>query len=170
MRVRLNEADRKRIGDVFAQHRGFVEAVAVQEVGHDEAPDVVAEVGLRLCQSMNGLRDPGAIRTWIYRVTVSVARDTHADRARFERTRDRLAAFTNPHEAVVDPDEHLRNARRHEAFTDALNRLKSHDKTLICHSLGLGTVYVAHDATDRRALSRARQRLRAYLIRDPRVT
>lgn len=167
-RDRLTAGDRQRIGRVFEEHRSFVEAVAVQHAGRDDAPDVVSEVGLRLCTSLNGVRDPAAIRTWIYRVTVSVARDLHADRSRLDRARGALAAVTTPHEAVVDPDEEVRASRRREAFHDALERLRSRDKSLICYSLGLSGVRVP-EADNRMALSRARQRLRTVLQSDPRL-
>lgn len=167
-RSRLTAGDRQRIGRVFEEHRPFVEAVAVQHAGRDAAADVVAEVGLRLCTSLNGVRDPEAIRGWIYRVTISVSRDLHADRARLERARGALAAVTTPHESVMDPDDEIRASRRRDAFRDALERLRSRDKTLICHTLGLNRVPVP-DAADRKALSRARQRLRTILQTDPRL-
>jgi len=168
-RQRLTAADRRRIGDVFETHRGFVEAVAVQHVGKEDAADVVAEVGLRLCTSLNGLREPEAIKTWIYRVTVSAARDLHQSRARVERTRDAVSAVSSPDEQIENPDEYVRAQRRRAAFESALNRLKSRDRRLICHTLGLAGVPVS-DTADRKALSRARQRLREVLLSDPRLT
>lgn len=168
MRRRLTRQGRDRVGRVFEEHRGYVEALAVQHAGVDDAPDVVAEVGLRLCQNLNGLRDRSAIRTWIYRVTVSAARDLHRDRTRVERTKDQLAAVTSPADAIVEPDEYLRNGRRRDAFLEALNRLKSRDKQLICNTLEDSGVSVSNGA-DRVALSRARQRLREHLLNDPRL-
>jgi RNA polymerase sigma factor (sigma-70 family) len=167
-RARLTAADRRRIGDVFEAHRGFVEAVATQHVGREDAPDVVAEVGLRLCTSLNGLREPDAIKTWIFRVTVSVSRDLHRSRARLDRSREALEASHAPHSAVVEPDEYVRDERRRDAFLEALNRLKRRDRRLICNSLGLDAVSVP-DSADRVALFRAKQRLREVLLRDPRL-
>ena len=153
---------------MFEQHRGFVEAVAVQQVGREDAADVVAEVGLRLCQSLNGLREPDAIKTWIYRVTVSAARDMYQARARLDRTRHAIAAMTVPAERVEHPDDYVRDHRRRDAFLEALNRLKRRDRRLICNTLGLDGVPVP-DAADRVALHRARQRLREVLLTDPRL-
>lgn len=167
-RSRLSASDRLRIGQVFEEHRPFVEAVAVQHAGRDDAPDVVAEVGLRLCTSLNGLREAGAVRAWIYRVTVAAARDVHRARVRLDRTREAVAAATTAHEAIEDPDEVVQRNRRQQAFLDALDRLKSREKTAICHTLGLGSVSVL-DAADRQALSRARRRLRDVLQSDPRL-
>jgi RNA polymerase sigma factor (sigma-70 family) len=168
-RGRLKAADRERIADVFEQHRGFVEAVAIQHAGRDDAPDVVAEVGLRLCTSLNGLREPDALRAWIYRVTVSAARDLHKQRVRLERTREAVQAVSSPSDAILEPDEYLRDNRRRDAFLEALNRLKNRDRRLICNSLGLERVSVS-DGADRVALHRARQRLREALLTDPRLT
>jgi RNA polymerase sigma factor (sigma-70 family) len=168
MRHRLTEADRRRIGAVFEEHRGFIEAVAIRHAGVDQAPDVVAEVGVRLCQSLNGLRARDAIRTWIYRVTVSAAHDLHRDQARLARARAQLETLTSPHESVVEPDEYLRDQQRRDAFMEALNRLKSRDKTLICNMCALDDVSGTSSA-DRVALHRARQRLREQLLRDPRL-
>jgi DNA-directed RNA polymerase specialized sigma24 family protein len=167
MKQRLTEADRERIGDVFETHRGFVEAIAVQQVGRDDAGDVVAQVGLRLCQSLNGLRDPQAVRTWIYRVTVSVAKTFQRDRGRLERTREQIAAFT-PAPPVVVPDAVVQEGQRRDALTEALNRLKCRERRLICNTLASDVVFVPSGA-DRVALSRARSRLRNFLINDPRL-
>lgn len=161
-RARLSAGDRDRIGRVFEEHRPFVEAVAVQHAGRDDAADVVAEVGLRLCTALNGLREPGAVRAWIYRVTIAAARDHHRARARFARTRDAVAASVHEHEAVEDPDDLVHQAERSARLTAALDRLKSREKSLICHSLGHASVSVL-DAADRQALSRARRRLREWL-------
>jgi RNA polymerase sigma-70 factor, ECF subfamily len=169
MTQRLKAADRERIGEVFEEHRGFVEAVAIQHAGREDAPDVVAEVGLRLCTGLNGLRDATAIRSWIFRVTVSAARDLHQDRARQDRAREALTAVTSPSDAVLEPDEYVRDAQRRDAFMEALNRLRSRDRRLICNSLGLDRVPVS-DGADRVALHRARQRLREALLTDPRLT
>lgn len=168
-RTRLTAADRRRIATTFETHRGFVEAVAVQHVGREDAAEVVAEVALRLCTSLNGLREPEAIRTWIYRVTVSAARDLHTDRTRLSRTREAVAAATLPTDRVEHPDEYVRDNRRRDAFVEALNRLKTRDRRLICNSLGLEGVRVS-DSADRVALHRARQRLREVLLQDPRLT
>lgn len=168
-RERLTAADRRRIADVFEQHRGYVEALAIQHAGRDQAGDVVAEVALRLCTSLNGLREPAAIRSWIYRVTVSAARDLHRDQARLDRTRDAIAVSSSPTDRVEHPDEYVRDVRRRDAFRDALDRLKGRDRRLICNSLGLGEVSVS-DSADRVALHRARNRLREVLLQDPRLS
>lgn len=167
-RARLTESERQHVGSVFDEHRGFVEAVAIQHAGRDDAPEVVALVGLRLCQSLNGLRDRDAIRTWIFRVTVSAARDVQRDRRRFDDTRAHVAAVTTPTSAVLDPDDIVREGQRRDALRQALNRLKSREKTLICNSLDLDRVFVSGTA-DRVALSRARRRLRTFLQSDPRM-
>lgn len=167
--MRLTEADRRRIESVFEDHRGFIEAVATQHAGHIDAPDIVGAVGLRLCQSLNGLRDPKAIRTWIYRVTVSVARDHVSDRLGLERTREQLAAVSSAEEHVEVPDEVVQRRQRAEAFREALDRLKKPEKRLICNSLEPGRVHVSNGA-DRVALHRARQKLRRYLLSDPRLS
>lgn len=167
-RTRLTAADRARIGDVYDAHRGFIEAVAMQQVGRDDAPDVVAEVGLRLCQSLNGLREPEAIRTWIYRVTVSAARDFHQARGRLARVREALT-ITPPDHAIGLTDT-VFCQQRVDAFRTALDRLKSRDKRVICNSLHLDSVPVPSDGAARVALHRARQRLRETLLTDPRFT
>ncbi len=168
MANRLTESDRERIGDVFEEHRGFVEAVAVRHAGRDDAGDVVAEVGLRLCQSLNGLRDPAAIRGWIFRLTVNVSRDTVRSRQARERVQGAIASTTRPEDAVVDPDDLVRSSRRRDALASAYDRLNCRDRRLIGNDLGLGRVYVG-DGADRVARHRARRRLRDLLRDDPRM-
>lgn len=168
--MRSHESEeRRRIGRVFEEHRGFVEAVAVQHAGRDDAADVVSEVGLRLVQSLNGLREPKAVRSWIYRLTVNVSRDMVRERFVLEHTKERISATTSPHERTVDPDETVRLGRRRDALRDAVARMKTRDRSLICNDLGLGRVHVG-DGADRVARHRARLRLRQLLDRDPRMS
>lgn len=167
-RARLSAADRQRIGHVFETHRGFILALARQHVGRDHAGDVLAEVALRLCTSLNGLRQDDAIRTWLYRVTLSAVHDLRNAGARLERVREAIAVDAGVLLPVIEPDIIVLRRQRADALVDALNRMRSRDKSLICHSLDLGGVSVSSDAADRKALSRARGRLREALQQDPR--
>lgn len=160
MRRRLTVDQRDHVRATFEEYRGYVEAVATQHVGAEHAPDVVGEVGLRLCRSLNGLREPSAVRAWVYRVTVSAARDHYRKQERLERTREHLAATSSEYEAVVDPDVEVARAQQRSDFYKALDRLKGSEKTAIRNAL-LGSVVFG--GTERVALTRAKARLRTIL-------
>lgn len=163
-RAPLSPADSDRVGQVFEAHRSYVESVATRYVGYADAPDIVAEVGLRLCQSLNGLRNPGAIRAWILRTTVNAARDWQRDRARGWRLEARIVVFDRPEFAVVDPDEALHRSDRAALVRRGLDQLKRSEKRLLCNSVGLDGVSVVQDGADRTATSRARAKLKAVLL------
>lgn len=59
--------------DAFAQRYGRrLFAFGLQMCGHHEdAEDVFQETLLRAYRSLDGLRDPGALRTWLYRVVAN---------------------------------------------------------------------------------------------------
>jgi RNA polymerase sigma factor (sigma-70 family) len=166
-RSRLAENERERVAEVFEEHRRYIEGVAVSQVGRDAAPDVVQEVGVIMCRSLNGLRDPGAIRAYLYRVTVNAARMIRRTNLRHDRTREALEVYERAEQAVAHPDEHIRDNERREAFREALEDLKPRDKRLICDDLD-GRRILTSDSTRRMALSRARVRLRDLLRNDPR--
>lgn len=162
-RAPLEPDDAELVGRVFEAHRAYVEAVAIRYVGFADAPEIVAEVGLRLCQSLNGVRAPGAIRGWILRATVNAARDWQRDRAKTWRTLAAAAIFERPDSAICDPEADLERAERARRLRAAVDRLNPSEKTAIRHTLGLHSVSSDKNGAERAANSRARAKLRALL-------
>lgn len=108
----LTDDEAERVGRLFEAHRPFVESIARNHAPtRDDVPDVVQNVGVRMCQSLRGFRGDASITTWLYSVTVTTAIDLF----RKERThlyRPRLAIGS-----VVEIQV-LREYRRSPAFDE----------------------------------------------------
>jgi RNA polymerase sigma-70 factor (ECF subfamily) len=72
---------------VYALHAGYVAGLAGRILGrNDDVPDVVQEVFLIVHRRLSDVRDGGALRTWLGRITVREA----SRRLRWRRLRDLL--------------------------------------------------------------------------------
>lgn len=162
----LSEAEAERAADVFTTHQRFVENVARQYApGPDHVPDIVQQVGLQVCKGLNGYRGDAELKTWLYRVTVNVARDHYrAERRHLLRPREAVAAEPMP-EPVIDPDEQAHVGERLQALHDAVERLKPLYRHLMRDEM-TGTAVLS---SRKHARHRARQRLRDLLTDDPRL-
>lgn len=86
---------------VFRRYAGYVAAVAHRLLGRDdEVDDTLQEVFLVAVRQLDQVRDPGALKGWLARVTVRVARR----RLTFRRWRTRLGIeHAEGYESVADP-------------------------------------------------------------------
>jgi RNA polymerase sigma-70 factor (ECF subfamily) len=110
---------------VYALHAGYVAGLAGRILGrNDDVPDVVQEVFLIVHRRLSDVRDAGALRTWLGRITVREA----SRRLRWRRLRDLL----RPAHAEVDliADETAAELRPLVALLYvALDRLTARDRT-----------------------------------------
>lgn len=175
-RDRLTEADRRRVEDVFTTHRRYIEGVARQHAfDQDAVPDIVQSVGVQVCRGLNGFRGDSELRTWLYRVTVNVARDAYRMEARHQRAREAVkAGFID---RVIDPDQEAIGSARLNALRGAIDRLKPlHQRTIREHlsdQAGQGEVQTdqkrqTSETTLKHRRLKARVSLRAMLRDDPR--
>jgi len=169
-RAQLTEAEADRVADVLAQHRRFIEQVASRHACRpDDVPDILQSVSVRLCTSLNGFRGHSELRTWLYRVTVNVARDHYNREARQVRAAE--AVRTAGDEYVVDPDERAIIGQRLDALQDAVTKLRPTYQTaiqnIICDETGGSAVQITERASKSQR-SRARRQLRGLLSDDPR--
>jgi RNA polymerase sigma factor (sigma-70 family) len=158
----LTAAEADRVGEVFTQHRRFVEAVARQHaIGPDHVPDIVQTVALQMCRSLNGYRGDAAITTWLYRLTVNAARDHYQREVRQVRVAERLLRLPDP-EPVLDLDEQADQSRRLVALQVAVNRLKPQHRRLMREELH-GSAVLSDRKSSRH---RARQQLRRLMTEE----
>ena len=165
-RDQLSEAEAGRAADIFVEHRRFIERVARQNApGDDHVPDIVQQVGIQVCRGLNGYRGDAEVRTWLYRVTVNVARDHYqAERRHLLRPRAAVQAEPLP-EPIIDPDEVAIRGERLAALRDALDRMRPVDQDLIREEISGSAVLSIRKS----ARYRARQQLRRLLAEDPRL-
>lgn len=89
----LTDDEAERVGRLFEAHRPFVESIARNHAPtRDDVPDVVQNVGVRMCQSLRGFRGEASITTWLYSVTVSTAIDLfRKERTHLYRPREAIS-------------------------------------------------------------------------------
>ena len=164
----LNEADARRAGEVFSEHRGFVESVARRHASTPaDIPDIVQDVGVKICTGLNGFRGEAELRSWLHRVTVNCARDRfRANRWQIERPRQAVAVVQGEEGYDGDLNGHVQRRERANALHEGLAHLRS-DRTRegIRDELRTGSVLL-----NRKTRWGALQRLRGILADDPRIT
>lgn len=127
--------DREAFGRLVERHYDFVYRIAYRWCGRKaDAEDVAQEVCARLGRTIRDYRGGGAFTTWLYTVTLNVARD-------LARKTMREAAKVDAYgvqslidgEAVPDPDNQT------EALWEAVRRLpdKQRDAVLLVYGEGL---------------------------------
>lgn len=168
----LTEAEAARVADVFLEHQQFILNVA-RQFAHDQedVPDIVQSVGVKVCQHLNGFRGQSELRTWLYRVTVNVARDTFR-RARVAGQAIDALAQANLPDIVEDPDHVVLSGERLDALRESVERLRPIYRDAVHHRIrneteGV-TVQDIGEGTARSRLSKACKQLREQLIDDPR--
>ncbi len=135
----LDAATSSRVAEVFETHRRFVEAIAMTEVNGDraEAAEIVQDVAVRLCRHLNGLRDPAAIRSWIYKLTVHTARDRRDSRRSEGAALDRYQTAPAP-VPIVDPDQVVLDGQRRRLLSGVIQRLPTTERLVVRRRFGLG--------------------------------
>ncbi len=172
----LTEAEAARVADVFTTHQRFIENVARQHAISAEAvPDIVQDVAVQVCTSLNGFRGECELQTWLYRVTVNLARNNYHRERRHQRSVEAVLANPDP-EPAEDPDQVAMSNQRLEALRAAVGKLRQPYRGAITSQIGNGTLAVpvkteegTKDATVRKRRWHARQHLRVILADDPRI-
>ena len=71
----VTESPRVQIDGLYRQYRNYVGTIALRILGDmTAADDVVQDVFLTAYRKLAGLRDPNAVKFWLARITVRVAR------------------------------------------------------------------------------------------------
>jgi RNA polymerase sigma-70 factor, ECF subfamily len=175
---RCTAGDEAACAELVATHQRMVYSLAFHLLGdRDEALDLSQEVFLRVFRTLGGFRGQSALRTWIYRIVVNLARN----RQRWWRRRFRSSQVSlDDHlqqcgdlesTAEVLPDRLLASKETSARIWQALERLPFDQRTAlilreidglryeeIAFSLGIAV------GTVKSRLTRARQALRAELL------
>lgn len=164
---RLTEDEREQVASVWDAYRPFVESVARKHLADqaDAVPDVVQNVGLRLCRHLDGFRGAGGLRSWIFRVTVHEARTFRRGAVRHGRIVDALTL--DPPRAIPEtPHEHLERTLTVQTVREALDTLSPLHREILRHDLDGSGVYKG-DSGIRSLRYRARKQLRSLIDRNP---
>jgi RNA polymerase sigma-70 factor, ECF subfamily len=175
---RCTAGDEAACAELVATHQRMVYGLAFHLLGdRDEALDLSQEVFLRVFRTLGSFRGQSALRTWIYRIVINLARN----RQRWWRRRFRSSQVSlDDHlqqcgdlesTAEVLPDRLLASKEVSARIWQALDRLPFDQRTAlilreidglryeeIAFSLGIAV------GTVKSRLTRARQALRAELL------
>jgi RNA polymerase sigma factor (sigma-70 family) len=162
-------------GALVSPHAGAMLRVAAALVGAADAEDAAQEAVLRAWQAWDALRDPGATRSWLLRITTHVCQDWQ--RGRFGTRRARTQPMPEGDEAalaVLDADP---GASDHAGALDlrqAINRLDTDLRVVLVlryyaemDATEIGAALGIPPATVRTRLRRALMTLRERLDAPP---
>lgn len=76
-------------------------------VSHDDAKDVMQEAMLRIFQGLDGLKDPSAVRTWVWRIA----------------TNEALRHLSSRHDTDTSLDDEVLSELEDEPYVDCSDRL-----------------------------------------------
>lgn len=157
---RRSRQDPDRVASVYEAYQGLVEAIARRQLPRDEADDLVQEVGVRLCRSLQQVRRAEALGAWVAGVTANAAHDWHRAAAR-RRAADHepVADLPDPVALVGDraaPEERLWREQRQRLLWAALRRLPPLERGVLGRRYGLG-LFAADGGQPLRAIARTLQ-------------
>ena len=173
---RAQEGDTRAFHELFVRHRGDVTRLVHRILGASaDAEDVVQDVFVHVFRSLPSFRGDAKFSTWLYRLTVNVAR-MHLRRA---RSRPRFADVPVPEgpregQPSETPDAIHERAERLSALRTLLEGLSEKKRTvLVLHDLegmaakDIADIVGAPVLTVRTRLFYARKELYAALASEP---
>jgi RNA polymerase sigma-70 factor (ECF subfamily) len=151
----------------YDRYVGDVRRILVHTLGpRPELPDLIQDVFVNVIQSVQGLREVGALRSWLFQVTVRTARKFLRSRSR----RQWLRLWPNDDESDTHPITDITGptAEAVRATLDILDRMRDEDRVLFTlrYVAGMELAEMAlileiSLSTLKRRLSRAEQRFHA---------
>jgi RNA polymerase sigma-70 factor (ECF subfamily) len=174
---RAQAGDATAFRELFVQHRGDVTRLVFRVLGQSpDVEDVVQDVFIHVYRSIGSFRGESKFSTWLYRLTVNVAR-MHLRRGRSRPRTVDVAVPERPRDSEPDrPDTAIDRAQRIRALYELLDTLSEKKRTvLVLHDFeGLSAQQIAEIVeapvlTVRTRLFYARKELYAALARDPRL-
>jgi RNA polymerase sigma-70 factor (ECF subfamily) len=176
--ARAQAGDEKAFNELFLRHRGDVTRLVYRVLGpSNDVEDVVQDVFVHVYRSLPKFRGDAKFSTWLYRLTLNVAR-MHLRRG---RSRPRFADVEVPEhrrdgKPAETPDVVHERGERVRALYDLLETLSEKKRTvLVLHDLEgmpakeIAGVVDAPVLTVRTRLFYARKELYAAIAADPRL-
>jgi RNA polymerase sigma-70 factor (ECF subfamily) len=161
----LTECEAHRVGEVLQSHHRLIEAVAARYApSRDHVPDIIQEVGIKVCLGLGNFRGESQIRTWLYRITMNESINYWRREQRQARAVEAISKFPMD-EPVIDPDEAVQRRERVAALREAIQRLRPKQREAMRNQLQIPIVLSGSKATS----NRARRTLRKLLTDDPRL-
>lgn len=165
---KAKNGDRQAFGALVEQHYDFVHGVAWRWSGSvSDADDIAQEVCIKLARAIAGFRGASRFRTWLYTLTLNVARDHQRMRSRDQRNAANFAADPALSAAAND------NAEEAEALWATVRTLpdKQCDAVLLVYGEGLSHAAAADvmgcsETTVSWHVHEARKRLKILLGRE----
>ena len=158
---------------LFDRYYAYVRRILSRLLGPDpEMPDVVQEVFLAAINSIDRLRDPDALKTWMGQIAVNRARKRLRQRAR-----QRLFDFFPADEPPSRADPHIADPETDEAVRAAyrvLDAMTTEDRLVFalrfidgCEIAEIAALYDSSVSTIKRRVSRAASRFARRARREP---
>jgi RNA polymerase sigma-70 factor, ECF subfamily len=154
--------DRVAARSIYDAHVGAVHSLASRMTSPDRAAEVTQDVFVRAFARLHQFRGQSALRTWLHRITVSVALNAR----RLDHS-NRFVNFDETNSAISDPERDPILVRRLHEEIDGLPEplrtvfilrvVEGYDHAEIAHMLNV------RERTSRAHLCRARSILRAAL-------
>jgi RNA polymerase sigma-70 factor (ECF subfamily) len=175
---RAQRGEESAFNELFRRHRGDVTRLVFRVIGPStDVEDVVQDVFVHVYRSLPRFRGDSKFSTWLYRLTVNVAR-MHLRKG---RSRPRFVDVPVP-EAPADrlpverPDQRVEKAERVAALYRLLDELSEKKRTvLVLHDFegvpakDIAEMVEAPVLTVRTRLFYARKELYAAIARDPKL-
>lgn len=140
--VRAQQGDQQAFGRLIASQYQFIFRVAFRVTGHkSDAEDVTQTVCLRLATSLPSFDRRASFTSWLYRVTMNVARDFLRTQMRRKRLVEGAAVLASEH---MDADQGAQ--RPVEDIWNAVRSLpeKQRDAVILVHGEELSQEEAAH--------------------------
>lgn len=173
---RAQQGEEAAFSELFKRHRGDVSRLVHRVIGPSpDVEDVVQDVFVHVYRSLPRFRGDAKFSTWLYRLTVNVAR-MHLRRG---RSRPRFADVPVPEgprdqQPAETPDRAAERAERVRALYRLLDELSEKKRAvLVLHDFEgipakeIGEIVEAPVLTVRTRLFYARKELYAAIARDP---
>ena len=175
---RAQAGDQAAFSELFRRHRGDVTRLVFRVIGPSaDVEDVVQDVFVHVYRSLPRFRGDSKFSTWLYRLTVNVAR-MHLRRG---RSRPRFADVPVPDaprdaQPIEMPDQKAEQSERVLALYSLLDSLSEKKRTvLVLHDFEgvpakeIAEMVEAPVLTVRTRLFYARKELYAAIARDPKL-
>ncbi len=133
--------DNVEVGQVFESHRRLIESTAARLADPQDVPDVVQQVGLRMCLYFRPGFHPRQVAVWIYRTTVNEALKLRRRSGHVERLSAAIEAHTTKEAAIgKSPAEEFEEQQALELLVATIGRMRAPHLGVVRNILATGGI------------------------------